>query len=202
MALVKICGLRREEDILYANDLKVDYVGFVFANSKRQVTLEIAKGLVNRLDKDIKKVGVFVNEDVGRINEVCKNLSLDVIQLHGDEPPDVIGMFDLEVWKAIRVRDRKDIEKAKGYKSQGVLLDTYVEGTYGGTGKMMDLEVLKDINIDAKVILAGGLNVKNVGLGIDKVKPYIVDVSSGVETDGYKDYEKMKEFVRRVREHG
>jgi phosphoribosylanthranilate isomerase len=199
---IKICGLRRYQDIDYVNELKVDYAGFVFAKSTRRVDLRLAESLVARLDKYIKKVGVFVNQSKEFIKEACSALGLDVIQLHGDENPDDVAEYaawGVEVWKAVRVKDQDVLMYAGKYPVDGILLDAAVHGIYGGTGQTFDWNLLDGVSFSRKIILAGGLNLQNVCLAIAKIKPYAVDVSSGVETNGFKDYYKMKEFVERVR---
>lgn len=202
MVRIKVCGLKRDVDISFVNELKVDYAGFVFARSKRCVTLEEAKRLVGKLHPDIKKVGVFVNESASGVKKMVRELSLDVVQLHGDESCDFADCFDVEVWKAVRIRDEHDVEKARLFNCSGILLDAFVDGVYGGTGKTINWDLVENVEFNTKVILAGGLNCENVANAIEKVRPYAVDVSSGVETDGAKDFKKMREFVRRVREYG
>lgn len=200
MVKVKICGLRRPQDIEYVNRLKVDYAGFVFAPSRRRISFEEAGRLIAALDKDIKKVGVFVNERPDVIMKACEELGLDVIQLHGDEPPESVrGYGRVSVWKAIRVEDADSLKAAEDYEVDGILLDSSVKGLYGGTGLRFDLDLLEGVRFRQPVILAGGLGAGNVGEAILKVKPHAVDVSTGVEIDGYKDFEKMKKFVERVR---
>lgn len=205
MVKIKICGLMRQQDIEWVNFLKIDYAGFVFAESPRRVNLKQAERLIALLDEGIKKVGVFVNQSREFIKGVCSVLGLDVIQLHGDESPEKVESYlgcGFEVWKAVRVKDENDIKLAGAYRADGILLDTAVCGRYGGTGRTFDWDILEGMSFDGKIILAGGLNPQNVGLAIAKVKPYAVDVSSGVETDGFKDFSKMKEFVERVRGFG
>lgn len=200
MIKIKICGLRRKQDIEYANMLKVDYAGFVFAPSRRRISFEEARMLIADLDTDIKKVGVFVNERREVIERACDELGLDVIQLHGDEPPEnVRGFRGVSVWKAIRVENADSLKAAHNYEVDGILLDTSVIGLYGGTGLRFDLNLLEGVRFRQPVILAGGLNTDNVEEAVLKVKPFAVDVSTGVETGGYKDFEKMKKFVERVR---
>lgn len=199
MVKIKICGLTRYQDVDYVNELKVDYAGFVFAKSPRRVDLPHAEKLIARLNKGIKKVGVFVNQGREFIKDACNFLGLDVIQLHGDETPDEAAAYGVEVWKAVRVRDRNDLLQAFTYRVDGILLDAAVQGSYGGTGQTFDWDLLDGVSFDKKIILAGGLNPLNVCSAIAKVKPYAVDVSSGVETNGFKDYYKMKDFVERVR---
>lgn len=199
MPRVKICGLTREEDIAYANALKPDYVGFVFAPSKRQIAVEEAIKLIEKLDKNIKKVGVFVNapmEEVRRIAAVCK---LDVLQFHGEEKPQEITDFPQEVWKSFRIKDRESYQQLEAYTVGGYLLDTYVKGQQGGTGKAFDWNIDSDICRNKFIILAGGLSSENIEEALEKMNPQVVDVSSGVETDGYKDFEKIKKFIEKVR---
>lgn len=199
MTKVKICGLKRREDILFANRLKPDYVGFVFAKSKRQIDKYKAKELINELDKNIKTVGVFLNntyEDVEEISEYC---NLDIIQLHGDEAPDYCSLLRKDVWKAFRVKGGDSLKNIANYNTQGYLLDTYVKGAYGGTGEVFNWEIASKISNEKFIILAGGLCSKNIEKAITTVKPAVVDVSSGVETHGCKDFDKMKKFIENVR---
>lgn len=205
MVRIKICGLRRKQDIEWVNFLKVDYAGFVFAESRRRVDLKEAERLSALLEKGIKKVGVFVNQSPDFVKGVCGALGIDVIQLHGDESQKEIESYlglGFEVWKAIRIKDKSDLISAFEYRVDGVLLDAAVRGMYGGTGRTFNWDILKGVYFKNKIILAGGLDPQNVGLAIAKVKPFAVDVSSGVETEGYKDFFKMKEFVERVRGFG
>ncbi len=113
---IKICGIRRKEDVAYVNELRPDYAGFIFAKSKRQVSPYEAKELVGLLDKGIKKVGVFVNEDKKIIKQIAKDCSLDVLQLHGDEKPEFIIGFKEEVWKSFSIKDEKSLKNIDGYK--------------------------------------------------------------------------------------
>jgi len=197
---VKICGLRRKEDIEYANELKPDYVGFVFAKSKRQIEVEQALDLISLLDKEIKTVGVFVNEPVENALKIAQTLNLDVLQFHGDETQDYIDNFkNFTVWKAIRIKDKEDLEKTKEFKVNSFVFDTLTKNEYGGTGKTFNWKVLKGMELNVPIILAGGLNENNVEEAIKIVDPYAVDVSSGVETEGYKDFKKLKSFIEKVR---
>ncbi|QSZ28218.1 phosphoribosylanthranilate isomerase [Aceticella autotrophica] len=201
MVKIKICGIRRIEDIEYLNILKPDYAGFVFAKSKRQVNIETAKALIEKLDKKIKTVGVFVNEDRNDVLNKANRLNLDVLQFHGDETPEYTDNFKgFIVWKAIRVKDIRDLELIKQYSVDGILLDSKIEGSFGGTGIPFDWNILNNVRMDKQLILAGGLNSDNILKAIEIVKPDIVDISSSVETEGYKDYKKMKEFIEKVRE--
>ena len=132
---IKICGIRRKEDIDIISKYKPDYIGFIFAKSKREVTPETVAEITKNLDKDIKKVGVFVNATYEKINEAVQVAKLDVVQLHGDENDEYISNLDCkcEIWKAVRVRDGEDIYDVKGVDR--LLLDKYTDKEYGGSGR-------------------------------------------------------------------
>ncbi|KPU43597.1 N-(5'-phosphoribosyl)anthranilate isomerase [Oxobacter pfennigii] len=196
MVKVKICGLKRSEDIKYVNALKPDYAGFVFAKSKRQVTLSEAGELIANLNKGIKKVGVFVDEDIEKVKDASFALKLDIIQLHGNEPNEYIKKLNgYEVWKAVSIKSHEGIKRLKQYNADAILLD---QGG-GGTGISFDWDIIKGISVNTPIILAGGLNSQNVEDAIKTVKPYAVDVSSGVETDGFKDCSKIYDFIKKAR---
>lgn len=207
MTKVKICGLKRKEDIEYVNKYLPDYIGFVFAESKRRVSVELAESLKKNLSPEIKTVGVFVNEDLESLLETIKRLSLDCVQIHGDESSMYIealkeklkGERKIEIWKAIRVKDGDSIEKMSEYNVDAFVLDAYIEGAYGGGGKTFDWELASKAKEYGKIILAGGLNTENVKEAIDKLAPFGVDVSSGVETSGYKDGDKIRDFIYKAR---
>ncbi len=199
MTKVKICGLKCENDIDYVNELMPDYVGFVFAKSKRQVDKFKAKQLIEKLDKKIKKVGVFLNRPLSELNEIAEFCELDIVQLHGDEPAEYCNQVNHNVWKAFRIKTAEDMKHIHQYDIKGCLLDTYVKDAYGGTGEVFNWDVASHISKENFVILAGGLKEDNIEKAIQTVRPQVVDVSSGVETDGYKDFEKMKRFIERVR---
>lgn len=196
---IKICGLRRYEDIDYVNELQPEYIGFVFVKSKRQVDPYMARRLVDRLNKDIKKVGVFLNHSIKEVKEIEKLCNLDVLQLHGDESPSYCNCFENEVWKSFLVKDEKSLELLEKYKVDKYLLDTWIEGEAGGTGKRFNWELTKEIGKTKSIVLAGGLCSENITNAIGIVRPTVVDVSSGVEIDGYKDYGKIKDFIEKVR---
>ncbi|AOY75810.1 phosphoribosylanthranilate isomerase [Clostridium formicaceticum] len=199
MTAIKICGLTREEDIGYVNQLKPDYVGFVFAESKRKVTKEKAKNLIQGLEKQIKTVGVFVNTSIEEVKEIAAYCDLDILQLHGEENPSYINAFSQKVWKSFRIKNVDGLKQLEKYTTEGYLLDTYVEGAYGGTGKTLDWTAIAPLPQNKPIILAGGLTPENVEGAVKILRPYAVDVSSGVESSGYKDYEKIEKFIRKVR---
>lgn len=198
MTKIKYCGLTREQDIKVVNQLKIDYVGFMFfKNSKRYISNESARLLKNKLLPEIKSVGVFVNENIENIGALHKEGIIDIIQLHGKEDNDYITelkkITKAPVIKAYSIQSEYDIEHANNSVADMVLLDS---GS-GGTGKVFNWDMLKGINRD--YFLAGGLNVSNVQQAIDTLHPYGVDVSSGIETDGLKDKNLMIKFAELIR---
>ena len=200
MVNVKVCGLKRVEDIEMVNQAKPEFVGFVFAKSTRKVSPELAKELIEKLDKSIKTVGVFVNEDPARVNEIAEYCGLDIVQLHGEEDGAYCEEIRHTMWKAIPVKDEGVIDKLKDYPLvEAFLLDTYVKGEKGGTGKAFNWDIVKDLHKDYRIILAGGLKHENIAEAIQTVHPYCVDVSSGVEKDGVKNQELINKFLKKAR---
>lgn len=199
MALIKLCGLSRPCDIETANRLMPDYIGFVFAKkSKRYVTPETAAGLKQLLSPEIKAVGVFVNEDIENVAALLLNGTIDVAQLHGHEDSEYIEKLrkatGKPVFKAFRIDNSEDAALANASTADMVLLDS----GNGGTGTVFDWQLLQGIT--RPYFLAGGLNPENISDAVSSLKPYGVDVSSGIETEGKKDSGKMEKFVRAVRE--
>lgn len=199
---VKMCGMRRVEDIAYANEVRPDAIGYIFfPKSKRYVTGEQAKELDQKLDQNILSVGVFVNETIDTVAEIAKEVPLDVIQLHGDEDEAYIEQLkqqtDKQIWKAVRVKETNDIKQAEKLPVEKLLLDTFTEekDMYGGTGKVMNYDLIPKEGISKPFFIAGGLHSKNIKEITEKVHPYGIDISSGIETDGYKDLTKMKEIM-------
>lgn len=201
MSLVKICGLKRSCDIDYVNKYKPDYIGFVFAKSSRQVTPQQAKTLKEKLSKDIKSVGVFVNESIENISMLCKENIIDVIQLHGDENNDYINQLkkltDKKIIKAVRVQSSEQVLQAEKLDCDYLLLDAYSKNAYGGLGETFNWDIIP--KLEKPFFLAGGLNAENVSQAIQSVQPHCVDLSSGAETDGFKDEEKIKLIIDKVR---
>lgn len=212
MVNVKICGIRRREDIGYVNKYLPDYIGFIFAESRRKVSNDTVKSLVVNLDKNIRKVGVFVNEKIENVLETAAVCCLNTLQIHGDEKPDYIEnlrnelkknkLKSVEIWKAVRVKDKESLSEFKNFSADAFLLDAFVEGSYGGAGKAFDWKLALEAKKYGKIILAGGLNCENIMDAIKIVQPYAVDVSSGVETEGWKDEQKVKSFLNAARETG
>lgn len=203
MTKIKICGLKRLQDIEYVNEFLPDFIGFVFAGTKRKITDEKAKELKAALNPKIKAVGIFVNDTLEHISFLANNNIIDIIQLHGDEGKEYIEnlrkLTDKQIIKAVRVKDSKSVTDAEVLNVDYLLLDTFSNsGEYGGTGKTFNRELIpKDIS---DYFLAGGLNQNNLEEIIKEVKPYAVDLSSGVETDGFKDREKIKKVIEIVRQ--
>lgn len=200
MSEVKICGITQPEDIDSLNALKPDYAGFVFAPSKRQVNVSEAKNLIQNLDPVIKSVGVFVDESIHKVKDIAEQCNLDILQFHGNESPKYCGLFMQEVWKSFRVKDTHSLKEIAAYQVNGILLDAYHPKMYGGSGSSFNWHILEQFDTQNKFIIAGGLTSDNVSQCIYTTKPDVVDVSSGVETNGSKDALKILEFIRKVRE--
>ena len=236
---VKMCGISKVDTIPAIVDAKPDYMGLVFAPSKRQVTVEQAKTLVDELHKQyektygevtapmntdiaqdsqnsqnnqefvqgnsnfekIKTVGVFVNETVENLLKIAEEVKLDVIQLHGDEDESFIQTLkeqsNVEIWKAVQVRSAADAEKWIDSSADMLLFDAYHKDERGGTGEVFDWSSLDEF--ERPFMLAGGIDSTNVARAIRTVRPYGIDISSGIETDGVKDDEKIKAFTNIVR---
>lgn len=203
MTKIKICGLKRMVDIEAVNRCKPEYIGFVFAKSKRQVTAEQAKELKKALHPDIQAVGVFVNENIDTIKAICEEQIIDVVQLHGDEDNTYIqslrNVVAVPIIKAIRVQSTEQVREAMKLSADYLLCDTYSKDAYGGCGETFSHQLLP--NELQQYFLAGGLYPDNVADIIKETSPYCVDVSSGVETDGVKDEAKIKAFIQAVRHH-
>lgn len=198
MTKIKLCGLSRMCDIEAVNELKPEYIGFVFATkSRRYVAPERAAELKKSLRPDICAVGVFVNESPEKVGKLLNEDIIDIAQLHGSEDEEYIRKLrrftDKPVIKAFRIDDGEDVENAMNSSADYVLLDS----GNGGTGTAFDWKLIRDMK--RPYFLAGGLDAGNVGNAVKSLNPYGVDVSSGVETDGYKDRKKMAEFVIAVR---
>lgn len=207
MTRVKICGITRAEDALAAVNAGADAVGLVFyARSPRHVSIVQAAQLVAALPPFVTSVGLFVNADAAFVREVLAAVSLDLLQFHGDESPEFCAQFSRPYIKAIRVKGGVDLLQcaARFSAAKGLLLDAHVEGIPGGTGATFDWNLIPQ-GIPLPVILSGGLDVENVAAAIRQVRPYAVDVSSGVEASegintlkGIKDAEKIAAFINEV----
>lgn len=198
MTKIKLCGLKRLEDIEVVNQLKPDYIGFIFVeNSKRYINPIQAFQLKKALNKNIKAVGVFVDEDIDIIKDIVEMNIIDMVQVHGSE--DEIYLDNLRqaikvpVIQAYKINTLDDVLKAVDSKADYILLDSKT----GGSGSSFDWSLIKELKRD--YFLAGGLSSDNVRDAIQTLNPYAVDVSSGIEIDGLKDKEKMCAFVEKVR---
>lgn len=196
---IKICGIQTLKEGLMAIENGADAIGFVFTNSKRRVSPQHAREITNNLPIFSTTIGVFVNEDISIVNEIVEFCSLSYVQLHGEETPEYCENIKAPYIKTIKVRSRKDLEKTRQYMAKAYLLDTYIKGQSGGTGKQFDWNLAENSNFLGKFILAGGLTPNNVEEAIKVVNPIAVDVSSGVEINGLKNGEKISEFVKAVR---
>lgn len=197
---VKICGITDAITGMAAVQYGADAIGLVFAESKRKVSIEKAREIVHGLPKDVYKVGVFVNEPKGEIERIASIVGLTHIQLHGDETADFCRSLSLPVIKAISFQDNDSLKICTNLPSEFILLDS-PKGKYrGGNGTTFNWEEV-DLKLvgHKKVILAGGLNNENVEQAIKIMKPYMVDVSSGVETKEIKDLTKIKSFIEKVK---
>ena len=214
---VKMCGISKVETISAVVESKPDYMGLVFAPSKRQVTVDQAKTLVEELHKqytkrynngteqsnndEIKTVGVFVNETLDNLVTIAKETNLDAVQLHGDEDEAFIQSLkertNVEVWKAVQIRSAADAEAWIDSRADMLLFDAYHKDERGGTGEVFDWSCLDEF--ERPFMLAGGIDSTNVARAIRTVRPYGIDISSGIETEGVKDDEKIKAFTNIVR---
>lgn len=199
---VKICGITRPEDALVAANCGADAIGMVFYKpSPRAISIPRACEITGQLPPFISKVALFVNAEQDFIKEVLSSVAIDILQFHGEETPEQCSQYAKPFIKAIRMQDNVDlVEIEKQYKSAAALLvDTYVQGEAGGTGRVFDWSRIPG-GLDKPLILAGGLTAGNVVDAINQVKPYAVDVSGGVESGkGIKSAEKVAEFIQEVR---
>ncbi|RUM88595.1 MAG: phosphoribosylanthranilate isomerase [Thermodesulfatator sp.] len=200
---VKICGITRLEDARLAVSLGAQALGFIFyRRSPRYISPEAAREIVKQLPPLITTVGVFVNESPEVIREMVERVGLDLVQLHGDEPPDLARTFFPRVIKALRLASEEDLSSIDLYRGcvRAVLVEPRVKGLYGGTGQTLSWELAyKATQKGLPVILAGGLAPENVSEAVRRVRPYAVDVNSGVErAPGKKDPERMRALFRRL----
>lgn len=208
---IKICGLTRMEDIDAVNEYLPDYVGFVFAPGKRQVSFSTASLLKSRLSPKITPVGVFFNSPVEEIARLAAEYVIELIQLHGDEDQSYIEKLNnclliamsqagttrwIPIIKAVRVNSQADILRAQKLQAEYLLLDSYVKSAYGGSGKSFDWSLIP--SLEKPWFLAGGIGLSNIEEA-KKTEAFCLDVSSAVETDGKKDPEKIKAVIQMIR---
>jgi phosphoribosylanthranilate isomerase len=203
MTKVKICGLMEKEHVEIAVNAGVDAIGFVFAPSKRKVTVAKAHELAKKVPPRVLKIGVFVNPTKEELITALKEVPLDYIQYHGQETPEFILTNNLPSIKALSVHNEEDVLQAKKYETEFYLFDAPGTDYQGGSGEVFDWELMEVNNIPTeKIILAGGLTPSNVKDAIERVNPYMVDVSSGVERNGIKDKELIQGFINAVKDRG
>lgn len=198
--MIKLCGMRRSEDISYCNECLPDYIGFIFAESKRKVTSEFALKLRSGLEPKIKTVGVTVNAPIEFFDEIRS--AADIFQLHGNEDAGYIAELrrlfpEKELWKAGRIRSEADIDALAELPADKFVLDAFSAEAYGGTGKKIDEKLLAYAKkaLTKPFFIAGGIDSSNIADIIKTYTPYGVDLSSGIETDGFKDRAKMLEIT-------
>jgi phosphoribosylanthranilate isomerase len=217
MTLIKICGIREPAHALAAAEAGADFIGLVFAESRRRVSVEQARAIARALGEPLAArhgrgaegieallrqkrpliVGVFADADADAINRAAEALGLDVVQLSGDEPWDICDSLSRPVLKAVKVKDGTSAAEIIAALRPGAipLLDTYAEGALGGTGRPFDWSVAAEVARRFPIVLAGGLTPENVAGAVRRVRPWAVDVSTGVETDGVKDVVKIRAFI-------
>ena len=194
--LVKICGITNLEDALAAVECGADMLGFVFAPSPRQISPDAAAKITSILPPHIGRVGVFVNEAAERIRETARLCGLDFAQLHGDETSEFARGLSVPFIKAFRARNESVLESITAFSPDTFLLDAYDPDRAGGTGRLVNIDIAAEAARLGKMILAGGLSPDNVAQIVETVRPYGVDVSSGVESSpGRKDHDKIKRFI-------
>ena len=202
MIAVKICGITSLKDAEMAVNYSVSAIGMIFCpDSPRYVDPANVEQWIDQIPDSVKKVGVFVNEQIDTINNITRQLKLEFIQLHGDESPEFCNRMSRPVIKVFHVGDDFDAIVLNGYDVHGFLFDTYKKGKPGGTGNRFKWELIANLKTETPIILSGGLKPENVLNGIEAVNPAAVDVNSGVESvPGVKDAEKIREFFS-VLEH-
>ena len=197
----KVCGMTNLKDALVAVEEGADAVGFIFyKKSPRSVTMKLVREIVLELPPFVDTVGVFVDEAADQINKIADYCNLDMIQLHGDESPAFCKRMRRRVIKAFRVKDMQSVKTLSNFQVSGFLLDTFSECLHGGTGKVFDWNLALPAKKFGPVIMAGGLTPNNVQQAIRQVRPYGVDVCSGVESEpGIKDHKKVRAFLKNAK---
>ena len=201
MITLKICGIRRAEDIEEINKYpEIKYAGFVFyKKSKRYVTPQQAAELIKLLRPDIKAVGVFAEVTADEAKTIADTAGLDILQLHSDEDEDFIAALSgYKIWRALRVKDSSSLLEADRYKVSGFVLDGFTKN-YGGEGVGFDHSLARDFVKNHFTVIAGGINSGNINEVYSLLKPNVTDLSSSVETDGFKDGEKIRQLITAVR---
>lgn len=197
---VKICGVRSKQAAQAATANGADMIGFMFADSKRKITIEAAAEIAETLGDDIQKVGVFVNSEVADVNRAVRQAGLDYVQLHGDESTSFAQAVNAKVIKAFSINDALSFKKMFEYPADFILLDSSMKNERGGTGRTFDWSRAASEDIDEdRLILAGGLNTGNIAQAKTEVGPHMIDLSSGAETNGVKDKNKIAKIMQIAR---
>lgn len=201
MTRVKICGITNLWDASNAVECGADAIGFIFAKSPRRVSVKTAGKISRTVGPWVATVGVFVNEKTENIRRIASECRLSAVQLHGDEPASFVRRLSgCKIIKTFRVSEKADLRNVMAYQVDAYLFDTKVSDIYGGSGKIFDWRILKSAAVRRPVILSGGLNPQNVKSAVKMLKPYGVDVSSGVEKSlGKKDLKLMKKFIQNAK---
>lgn len=203
MTKVKICGLMEKEHVEVAVQAGADAIGFVFAPSKRKITIDKARELAKGIPPEVWKIGVFVNATKEELLTAFQEVPLDFIQYHGQETPEFVRTNNVPSIKALSVHNEADVLQAKQYDTDFYLFDAPGTDYQGGSGEVFDWKLMEGNDIPTeKIILAGGLNPNNVKVAIEQIKPFMVDVSSGVERNGTKDIKLIQAFIRAVKYDG
>ncbi|MCY9547398.1 phosphoribosylanthranilate isomerase [Lysinibacillus xylanilyticus] len=200
MTKVKICGLKEQQHVQAAVEAGADAIGFVFAPSKRRVTVEQAQQLATHVPDGVLKIGVFVNPSAEELRTAVEEVPLDYVQYHGEESPEFIHQQGYPAIKALSVRGAEDVQMAANYDVDYYLFDAPGTDFKGGSGHTFDWTLLEMVGIpEEKLILAGGLQAENIEEAVSLVSPFMVDISSGVETDGVKDIVKINAFIQALK---
>lgn len=200
MTKVKICGLKEQQHVHAAIEAGTDAIGFVFAPSKRQVSIQQAQQLAKHVPDGVLKIGVFVNPSAEELRTAVESVPLDFVQYHGEESPEFIRQQGYPAIKALSVRGVEDVQAAANYDVDYYLFDAPGTDFKGGSGHTFDWSLLEMVGISREqLILAGGLQAANIEEAVSLVSPFMVDVSSGVETDGVKDITKITRFIQAVK---
>ncbi len=200
MTKIKICGIMTKEHGLAAAEAGADYLGFVFAKSKRQISPIVAKEIIAALPNTVKIVGVFVDETMENMIEIATYCGLDLLQLHGSEDESSYASSLFPIVKSVSIKSDTVLSDMMLPPSDYVLFDTWHKKMAGGSGQVFNWSLLQAVGIKKPFFLAGGLSAENVKEAIELTRPFAVDVSSGVETNGVKDIEKINTFIQRVKE--
>jgi len=199
---VKICGITNEADALFAAQCGAAAIGFIFyAASPRYIEPGAAQKIIRNLPQGLIKVGVFVNESQDIVKRIIESCGLDMIQLHGDEPPEYCRNFPVyQVIKAVELKNETDLRLAQSYNTAAILVDSRHAGLYGGTGRRANWELALRLQLKKPLILSGGLNEENITEAIEKVRPTALDINSGVEiSPGKKDHTKIASLFETIR---